>query len=264
MKTCLKVFWGLFLTFGLVSSLSAAPQFGRNRGRDRGDAVCVYKDIQFQGPEQCFYPGDSVTSIPGLGGQVSSIRINGSASVTVYDSTNFRGHSTTFTSTMPDLGQVRLDSKSWSDRIQSLQVSSGNDAYYGRNNGDYGDYRNNRNSRNTSVYGQQVSEGVCVYDRPNYQGRSQCWSAGEQLGDLGRAGNWSDRIESMRVFGGTRVLAYRDIGFRGGNVIIDRDVSDLARLSGNGFRNWDRQISSLRIENPGGYNYPRRLGRSRY
>jgi hypothetical protein len=262
MKTFLKVCLACLAAFGLVSSLSAEPQFGRNRGRDRRDAVCVYKDIQFQGAEQCFYPGDSVTSIPGLGKEVSSIRINGSASVTVYDSTNFRGRSTTFTSSMPDLGQVRLDNKSWSDRIESLQVSSNNSGYYRRDNRTYGDYRNNPDyGNNTSVYGQQAGEGVCVYDRPNFQGRSQCWSGGEQISDLGRAGNWSDRIESIRVFGGTRVLAYRDIGFNGANVIIDHDVSDLAQLSGYGFRNWDRQISSLRIENG---NYPRRLGRRRY
>jgi hypothetical protein len=260
MKTFLKVCLAFVVAFGLVSSLSAAPQFGRNRGRDGRDAVCVYRDIQFQGAEQCFYPGDSVASIAGLGGQVSSIRINGSASVTVYDSTNFRGRSTTFTSTMPDLGQVRLDNKSWSDRIQSLQVSSGNSGYYGRDNRNDRVYGNN----NPSVYGQQVSEGVCVYERPNYQGRSQCWNAGEQLNDLGRAGNWSDRIESIRVFGRTRVLAYRDIGFNGANVTIDHDISNLAQLSGNGFRNWDRQISSLRIENANGYNYPRQLGRRRY
>jgi len=247
------------MAFGVVSSLSAAPQYGRDRGRDRRDAVCVYKDIQFQGAEECFYPGDSVTSIPGLSGQVSSIRINGAASVTVYDSTNFRGHSTTFTSTMPDLGQVRLENKSWSDRIQSLQVSSGNNSYYDRDNRNNGDYRNNRSVNNGQA---QVSDGVCVYDRPNYQGRSQCWSAGEQLNDLGRTGNWSDRISSIRVFGGTRVMAYRDIGFNGASMTIDRDIPDLAQMSGYGARNWDRQISSLRIENANGY-YPRRLGRHR-
>jgi len=261
MKTFLKVCLACFVAFGLVSSLSAAPQFGRDRGRNRRDAVCVYKDIQFQGAEECFYPGDSVATIPGLNGQVSSIRINGSASVTVYDSANFRGHSTTFSTSMPDLGQVRLNSKSWSDHIQSLQVSSGNNGYYNGDNRNNGDYRNNGPYGNNTA--QQVSDGVCVYDRPNYQGRSQCWNAGQQLDDLARAGNWSDRIRSMRVFGGTRVLAYRDTGFNGSSVIIDRDAPDLSQLSGSGLRNWDHQISSLRIENARG-NYPSRLGRRRY
>src|SRR5262245_36454211 len=98
MRTFLKVCLAFFAFVGMVYALSAGPQLCRNRGRDRLDALCFYRDIQFQGAEECFYPGDSVSSIPGLGRQVSSIRINGAASVTVYDSTNFRGHSTTFTS----------------------------------------------------------------------------------------------------------------------------------------------------------------------
>src|SRR5262249_9503993 len=157
-------------------------------------------------------------------GQVSSIRIYGRASVTVYDATNFRGHSTVFTTSMPDLGQVRLDTKSWSDRIQSLQVTTGN--------GSYG------TSGNAPVYGgphavpppnQQISEGVCVYERTNYQGRSQCWNAGEQLNDLARTGNWNNRISSIRVFGRTTAVAYRDIGFGGASFVVNHDMPNLAQ-----------------------------------
>jgi hypothetical protein len=36
-------------------------------------------------------------------------------------------------------------------------------------------------------------------------------------------------------------------------VIIDRDIPDLAQLSTRTFRNWDRQISSLQIENERGF-----------
>src|ERR1051326_5961113 len=109
-----------------VPLLSAAPQFGRDRERGRNaDRVCIFRDIGFQGVEQCFNPGDSVRSLDSLNGQASSIRIYGRASVTVFDDTDFRGHSTIFSSSQPDLGQVRLESKSWNDRIQSLQVGSG-------------------------------------------------------------------------------------------------------------------------------------------
>ena len=38
--------------------------------------------------------------------------------------------------------------------------------------------------------------------------------ATEDLSDLGRLGGWSDRIASIRVFGRTSVIVYRDIGFR--------------------------------------------------
>src|SRR6185369_12947134 len=138
----------------------------------------------------------------------------------------------------PDLGQVKLESKSWSDRIQSLQVTTTN-APYG----------------NTSVYGgrnepqpnQQISEGICVYDRPNYEGRSQCWSEGERITDLARTGNWRNRISSIRVFGRTTAVVYQDAEFRGANFVVDRSIPDLARVSSAGLRNWDHQISSLSL-----------------
>jgi len=110
-----------------------------------------------------------------------------------------------------------------------------------------------------------LSEGICVYDRPNYQGRSQCWSGGETLSDLGQQGNWSDRISSIRVFGRMTAVVYRDVGLRGASFVVTGDIPDLAQVSGQGFRSWDHQISSVQIEN--GYNsnsdYRRGRGRDR-
>src|SRR5437763_1822766 len=114
----------LALLFGitLAPQSHAAPQFGRGRDSGRsGDRVCLYRDIQYQGMEQCYSPGDNIATLQSFNGRTSSIRIYGRAVVTVWDDTNFRGHTTAFTSSVPDLGQVRLESKSWSDRISSLQ-----------------------------------------------------------------------------------------------------------------------------------------------
>src|SRR5437867_4040955 len=185
MKTIWALILGMFVTLSLAPLLSAAPQLERQRGRGYGqDRVCIFKDIQYQGIEQCFNPGDTVSTLQSLNGQPSSIRIYGRASVTVYDSTDFRGHSAVVTSSVPDLGQVRIDNKSWNDRIRSLQVTSGNG---------YGGYGNSPVYDQSTAYpNQQSSEGICVYDRPNYQGRSQCWSGGEALSDLAQQGNWSD------------------------------------------------------------------------
>jgi hypothetical protein len=245
MKTFGVFTFGMLFVVGLLSPLSAEPQFGRDRGRQNQGTVCVYKDIHYQGTEQCFRSGDTISTLQGLNGQISSIRINGRESVTVYDETNFRGHMTTFTSSMPDLGQVRLESKSWSDRIQSLQISTG-DGRYG-SNAPYGNGSPYPNTYPNTYPNQRISDGVCVYDRPNYQGRSQCWSAGEQLSDLGRNGNWNDRIASIRVFGRATAIVYRNTGFGGPSMVVNRDIPDLSR-------NWDRQISSLRIEDVRGNN----------
>jgi hypothetical protein len=57
-------------------------------------------------------------------------------------------------------------------------------------------------------------------------------------GDLG---NWSDRISSIRTFGGTTAVVYRDSGFRGASFVVNGDVLDLARVPGQGVRTWDRQ-----------------------
>jgi len=241
-------FWNLtvgsLVLFCAASSLSAAPQFERQRGRQA--QVCLYQDIQYRGAEQCFNAGETISTLQNFNGRPSSIRIYGDASVTVYDETNYRGHSAVLTSSVPDLARVRLEGRTWNDRIRSIQINGGN-VY----NGPYG---------NSPVYGgsprypnqypdQQLSRGICVYDRPNYQGRSQCWSSNEALSDLGQQGNWSDRISSIRVFGRTSAVVYRDIGFRGGSFVVNGDIPDLAQISGSGFRNWDRQISSIEIGN---------------
>ncbi len=247
-KLCSSVFCVL-VTFGLALQLSAEPQFGHNRGGRQGsDSVCLYKDINYQGVEQCFHNGDTISTLQGFNHQVSSIRMYGRSSITVYDSTNFRGHSATFSTSMPDLGQVRFENHTWNDRIESLQV--------GVNYGGYGTYPNNAPVYGGGpVYGGQsypnqgVREGVCVYDQPNYRGRSECWNSGEQLTNLS---GWNNRISSIRVFGRTIAVAYRDPNFRGTSMVINHDIPDLGR-------NRNNQISSLRIENERGYDNSRRF-----
>jgi hypothetical protein len=93
----------------------------------------------------------------------------------------------------------------------------------------------------------RLNEGICVYDRPNYQGREQCWAAGTDLSDLGRTGNWNDQISSIRVLGRVRVTVFRDIHFQAQSLVVDHDIPNLAQFGGQGFRNWDRQISSIRF-----------------
>jgi len=239
MKRLSALAFALLIGIALAPPSDAAPQFGRDRG---GDRVCFYQDIQYQGPEMCYSPGDSIATLQSFNGKASSIRIYGRAVVTVWDETNFRGHTTVFSQSVPDLGQVRLESKSWSDRISSLQINAGN-AGFGRP----GNAIPPPQPQERAPV-QQIREGVCVYERPNFEGRSQCWTGTEDLSDLGRTGGWSDRIASIRVFGRTSVIVYRDIGFRGASMIVNRDMPDLQQISGGGLRNWYHQISSIQLE----------------
>ena len=247
MKTFSALALGVLFTLGLAPHLNAAPQFGRERSQDR-DRVCFYQDIQYHGWEQCYSAGDEIASLRDHNRAASSMRIYGRARVMVYEDTEFRGRSAEFTSDVPDLGRRSVGgSNTWNDRIQSIRVSSdnnGNTGIFGRESSRRDD-RNDRNDRSDNP----VNEGICVYDHADFQGREQCWGAGENISDLARSGNWSDRISSVRVFGGAAAIVYRDIGFRGASMTIDRDIPNLASYSGQGFRNWDRQISSIQIEN---------------
>jgi hypothetical protein len=235
----------------LAPQSNAAPQIGRGGG----DRVCLYKDIYYQGQEQCYSPGDNIATLQSFSGRTSSIRISGRAVVMVWDETNFRGHTTMFTESAPDLGQVRLESKSWSDRITSIRVAT-ESAGIGRPSNPppppppaptptpSADRYPDRNS-------QQPREGVCVYERPNYGGRSQCWTGNEDLSNLGRMGAWNNRIASIRVFGRTSVIVYNDVHYRGASMVINRDMPDLSEVSGGGIRDWDRRISSIQLEERG-------------
>ena len=240
MRTITALALGFVFSMGLAPQLMSAPQFGsiRDRAQSR-DRVCVYQDIHYQGWEQCYNAGDEIVSLDRRNNAVSSIRIFGRARVTIYEDTQFRGRSTEFTTSVPDLGLRNLSgSRSWSDHVQSIRITSD---YDGRDSRDRDRDRDIPNR-------QRAGNGVCVYDRRDFQGREECWDTGSEVSDLARAGNWSDRISSIRIFGRAAVVLYRDVNFRGDNVVIDQDTDDLSRVTGNGFRSWDRQASSLAVE----------------
>jgi hypothetical protein len=251
MKRLTALSLGLLVSLGLALSANAAPQFGaRDRGQNQRDRVCVYQDINYQGWEQCYNEGDEVTSLDRRNNAISSIRIYGRAHVTVYEDTQFRGHSAEFDSSVPDLGRRSMQgSKSWSDHIQSIRIggsyAGGGRDYPAYPSGGRDVYPNGPDRRNNNA---RNSDGICVYDRRNFEGREECFDAGAEVSDLARAGNWSDRIQSIRVFGRTQAVLYRDIGFRGASVRIDRDMPDLSQLTANGFGTWSRQISSLFVQ----------------
>jgi len=258
MKRYSALILGSFVVLAGMAT-SASAQFGRQTNRNsnsNADRVCVYRDNNFNGNGQCFNPGDEVSDIKNS--EISSIRIFGQADVVVFEDKNFRGDSREFTSDARDLAQVQMSgSKSWNDRVGSMRVISRSAS--GRNNGDYGrtpdrdrDYRND--GRGYPQNGQQTPrDGICVFENPNYQGRSECWSDGAEMPDLG---GWSDRISSIRVTGNARAMVYRDVRFRGASQLIDRDVPNLAR-------NWNDQISSLEVESANGRGNGRGWARGR-
>jgi hypothetical protein len=253
----------VFSVFGIVRS--GAAQFGRNDRSGGSDRVCLYQDANYRGWEECYRVGDEVTSLnSGHNSQASSIRVYGRARAIVYAQGGFKGASTEFSSDVPEL-QLRAapEGHTWNDRIMSIRVVSDFDSRDTRND------RNDRPGGAVSLPPAQnppsrgVNEGICFYERANYQGREECLRSGDEVSDISRRG-LGDRISSVRVFGGARAVFYRSSNFRGERLIVDRDIPDLSRVRMEGtLRTWNDQISSVQVEDERGRGRGRGRGRDR-
>jgi hypothetical protein len=65
--------------------------------------------------------------------------------------------------------------------------------------------------------------------------------------ELGRNGNWNDRISSIQVLGNARAMFYEDIRFQGERLVVDRDISDLAVIRLRDGMTWNDRASSLEV-----------------
>lgn len=224
------VLWGV----AIVMAMGVGPAAAQGR---RADEVCFYKDVRFQGPSWCYQPGDELADLRDRRNEISSIRVTGRARVIVFDEREFMGLSDEFDRDVPDLTLRAMEGRrTWNDRIDSFAIvdtSRDRRGGFGRSRDDRraGDARDDRAAR----------DRICVYDRPNYEGRSQCWDAGTEESNLNRTNGWNDRIASIRVFGRTTVDVYRDADFRGARQRLDRDVPDLGTM------NLSSQISSFQV-----------------
>jgi hypothetical protein len=225
------------LSCGALLAGAVAPAAAQEQRDD--DRVCFYRDVEYQGEAWCYRAGDELADLRNRRNEISSLRIFGRARVTVFDEREFLGAADEFDRDVPDLSLRNMEGRrTWNDRIESFRITTDRGGRFGglfgnrgRGDGRDDDRRDRRATR----------DRICVYDRPNYAGRSQCWDAGAEEENLNRTNGWNDRIASIRVFGRTSVEVYREAGFRGQRLRIDRDVADLGAL------NWGSQISSFRV-----------------
>lgn len=239
----------LLLGFAVLSA-SVAPAIAQ-RDRDQ-DRVCFYRDAQFQGPSWCYMAGDELADLRDRRNEISSVRIFGSARVIVYDEREFSGASDEFDRDVADLSLRAMEGRrTWNDRIESFRVVGGRRGFGGGLGRERGRDRDRDGDRDRDRDGDRdrdrdrdrdARSRVCVFEDPNYQGRSQCWDADEEERNLNRSTSLNDRISSIRVFGRARVDVYRDADFRGQRLRIDRDIPNLDAMG------WGDQISSLQVK----------------
>ena len=82
--------------------------------------------------------------------------------------------------------------------------------------------------------------GACFFNDANFRGEYFCVAAGANVGAV--PDDMNDRISSIRVFGRAAVTVFRDVRFRGGSAVFDRDIRNLRD------ENWNDRISSMRVE----------------
>jgi hypothetical protein len=230
-----------FLLIALASCVFLLAAAGIAAAEDHGDRVCLYKDDNFHGHEQCYRPGEQVSDLKKM--EIRSIRVYGRARAMLYEDRDFRGHMMEFTANVPDVERIPLTgSKEFHDHIGSLRLTS---AYSESSKVYEPDYSYERFKQFPSV--ERVDEGVCVYERSRYEGRSQCWTSGTDISDL-NASNWGDRISSIRVFGHGRLIGYRESDFHGERIVIDHDTPDIGIFAMRSSGNWNHEISSLQVQ----------------
>lgn len=94
------------------------------------------------------------------------------------------------------------------------------------------------------------SEGVTIYEHPNYRGDSRTVGADERdLEDVVRSPDisWDDCISSIRVPEGWQATIYEHPDYRGGSSTITSDIPDLDRVMGPCSGDWENCISSIRV-----------------
>jgi hypothetical protein len=98
---------------------ASAQRWGRGATPRAG--VCFYEDINFGGRYFCSPAGESTPSVPsGMNDRISSMRIFGNASVTLYRDPNYRGESEVITSDVSDFRRFGFN-----DRLSSFSVDAG-------------------------------------------------------------------------------------------------------------------------------------------
>lgn len=211
----------VLVTALVLTAIAPREAAAQDRGRD---AVCVYEHANFNGWEQCFGVGDSINDLGNRRNQISSVRVIGRAEITLYEHPNFGGRELRIGNDVRDLSR---GDRFWNDETDSLRVTAPG-------------YRGGRDQDS------HRADRVCVYEHANYQGRSECWGAGEDVPDLERQG-WNDRISSIRIFGRTRVAIFEHVDFQGRRLVLGRDLPDLNRIDADGRSSWNDRISSLRV-----------------
>ena len=156
---------------------------------------------------------------------LSSLRLPGGWSITLYENSGYKGRSTTYN------GSINCLPADWNDRVSSVIVSSTG-----------GGGNNNNNNNNSGNNNNNWGGGVTLFQDCNYRGNNSMLGTGYY--NWNQLGIDNDQLSSFRVPAGYSITLYTDANYRGRRISYNNDVNC---LSGE----WNDQISSVYVT----YNY---------
>jgi len=116
-----------------ASIISISPALAQSWGQGTvpRDGVCFYKDPNFRGDYFCVASNENLSTVGNdMNDEISSLKIFGSAEVTVFKDVRFEGRSSRF-----DYDIANLKDVGWDDMISSIRVRFRSGGFAGRAGG---------------------------------------------------------------------------------------------------------------------------------
>ena len=117
----------------IASVISISPALAQSWGHAAvpRDGVCFYKDPNFRGDYFCVASNENLSTVGNdMNDEISSLKVFGSAEVTVFKDVRFEGRSSRF-----DYDVANLKDVGWDDMISSIRVRFRSGGFGGRTGG---------------------------------------------------------------------------------------------------------------------------------
>ncbi|MDB2499713.1 MAG: beta/gamma crystallin-related protein [Opitutales bacterium] len=224
----------LLLTAGVYSapqSQASATQVRPTTSIKVGE-VRMYENGGFNGQSLTFDKLEIVGDLNRVGqsrarwnDRISSIYIKGDYSVILFQDANFKGHSLRIDESVSNLKDLRRrdpKKRNWNDAVSSFEIIPKNgDGLYSK--------------------GQPRYAGT-IYEDANFQGGYMALYDGQQVSNL-RDKRWNDKLSSVMVERGFKIILYQAKDFGGESITLDIHQPTMKSFPGD----WNDTVSSLKV-----------------
>jgi hypothetical protein len=221
-----------FLTITPSQSVSSQTIQTPLRNQVNSGEVRIYTDAGFTGSSLSYNASGGEPNLLYLSrlndnwnDNISSIYIRGNFSVVLYQDLNFEGDALRIDESVSNLRELRRrdpNRRNWNDAVSSIEILT-------------------KDEESKYSSGKERYAGA-IYANDNFQGRYLNLYDGQEISNL-RDEQWNDRLSSVMVERGYKIILFKDSNFEGESIVIDLLQPSLKSFPGR----WDDQVSSLRV-----------------